>query len=107
MKSVAYRTLNAAAAKRADVKAKAARDEALQLEGKQLLSEEVTDVEAQYCCAMPQESDASLREALFSYDEYGETSEYNGQHIAVAAAMVAGAPIKTAPKHSWGPSCVS
>ena len=79
LKSVAHRSLNPAAAKRADVEAKAAGNEAQQLEAKQLLMEEATDEEAPYSYAMPQESDASLREALLSVGEYGERSEYNGR----------------------------
>ena len=95
MKSVAFRSLNAAAAKRADMKAKAAGNEALRLEARQLLMEEVTDVEVCRSYGMHEESDASLLGASLSFGEYGETSEYNEQHMAVAATMVAADLIKT------------
>ena len=48
-----------------------------------------------YRCATPQEDDASLREAFLPLDEYGKVSEYEGEHIAVAAATVAADLINT------------
>ena len=89
MKSNAYRSLNAAAAERADVKAKAAWNEALQWEAEQLIMEKVTEAETRYSCSTPQEDEASLREALLPLDEYGEVSEHEEEHMAVAAAIVA------------------
>ena len=63
LKSVAYRSLQAAAAKDADVKATAAGDEASQLKAKQVFVETATEGQSQNSYAMPQESDAFLRDA--------------------------------------------
>ena len=61
LKSVAYRSLKAVAAKDADVKAMGAGDEASQLKPKQVLVETATEGQSQNSYAMPQGSDASLR----------------------------------------------
>ena len=94
-KSAACCSLRAAAAKHADVKAKAAGNGALQLEPKQMIMGKVTEAETRYRCATPQEDEASFHEALLSAGECGEVSEYGEEHMAVAATTRAAALIKT------------
>ena len=53
------------------------------------------DVEVCRSYGMHEASDASFRGASLSSGEYGETSEYNEQHMAVAATTVAADLIKT------------
>ena len=95
LESIAPRSLDAAAAKLADVKGKATRKQALQSEAKQLIQGKATAAEMRYSCAIPHVDDASFREAFLSVDEYGEVSEYEERHMEVAAAMIVAALSKT------------
>ena len=65
LQSIAYRSSGAATAKHADMKAMGAGDEATQLKADEMLMDTVTEGQGQHTDAMPQESDASLRDALF------------------------------------------
>ena len=76
LESIAYRSLNAAAAKHADVKVMAAGDGALQSKAEQMLMETATEGKRQYSYTMPQDSDAYLHDALLSGDQYCEVPRW-------------------------------
>ena len=75
LKSIAYCSLKAAAAKRADVKAMAAGGAASQLKAKQMLMDSATNRAEPIHLRDARERDASLRDALLSNGQYCEASD--------------------------------